>query len=75
MQWESPEDLHPSLGASGALHLDTLEIAGDPHRVKEWLGDPVTDPLDDVEVDWVAEQGTPGVVAAQFSTPSGLVRI
>ena len=75
VQWESPEDLHPSLGASGVLHLDTLEIAGDPHRVNEWLGDPVTDPLDDVEVDWVAEHGTPGVVAAQFSTPSGLVRI
>jgi len=75
VQWETAEDLHPSSGASGVVHLDTLEIAGDPHRVNEWLGDPVTDPLDDVEVDWVAEHGTPGVVAAQFSTPSGLVRI
>jgi len=75
VQWETAEDLHPSSGASGEVHLDTLEIAGDPHRVNEWLGDPVTDPLDDVAVNWVAEHGTPGVVAAQFSTASGLVRI
>ncbi|MGI8899407.1 MAG: VOC family protein [Nocardioides sp.] len=75
VQWESPEDLHPSSGASGVVHLETLEIAGDPQHVNAWLGDPVTDPLDDVEVDWVAWHGTPGVVAAQFSTRSGLVRI
>ncbi|MBA2463485.1 MAG: VOC family protein [Nocardioidaceae bacterium] len=75
VQWESPEELHPSCGASGVVHLETLEIAGDPQHVNAWLGDPETDPLDDVEVDWVAWHGTPGVVAAQFSTRSGLVRI
>jgi hypothetical protein len=31
--------------------------------------------LDDVDVEWVATHGTPGVVAAQFSTPNGTVRI
>jgi Glyoxalase-like domain len=75
VQWSSPADLHPSVGASGTIHLDTLEIAGDPHRVNEWLGDPAKAPLDDVEVEWVAPHGTPGVVAAQFSTANGLVRI
>jgi hypothetical protein len=75
VQWQSPDSQHPSAGATGAVHLDTLEIAGDPHRVSEWLGDPVTEPLEDVEVEWVAPHGTPGIVAAQFSTPSGLVRI
>ncbi|CAN5141288.1 hypothetical protein BH18ACT9_BH18ACT9_02880 [soil metagenome] len=75
VQWDSPGEDHPSLGATGAVHLRTLEIAGDPHRVNDWLGDPVSDPLDDVRVDWVAPHGTPGVVAAQFSTASGLVRI
>jgi hypothetical protein len=75
VQWHSPEDEHPSAGSSGAVHLDTLEIAGDPHRVSEWLGDPVTEPLEDVEVEWVAPHGTPGIVAAQFSTPDGLIRI
>lgn len=76
IQWESDESDHPSVGASGRLHLDALEIAGDPHRVSEWLGMSVTDgPLDDVTVEWVAPHGTPGLIAAQFSTPNGLVRI
>ena len=74
VQWESATE-HPSSGSTGKIHLDTLEIAGDPHRVSEWLGDPVSEPLEDVSVEWVAPHGTPGVVAAQFSTPSGLVRI
>jgi hypothetical protein len=73
VQWE-PEVEHPSAGSSGNLHLDRLEIAGDPARVREWLGEDV-DPLEDVEVDWVAPHGTPGIVAAHFQTPKGLVRI
>ncbi len=75
VQWQSPETEHPSSGASGGLHLDTLEIAGDSQRVNDWLGDPVSDPLEDVKVEWVAPHGTPGVVAAKFNTTSGLVRI
>ncbi|MBY9074521.1 VOC family protein [Nocardioides sp. WL0053] len=74
VQWESPADQHPSAGASGRLHLDRLEIAGDPARVRQWLGD-TADPLEDVEVDWVAPHGTPGIVAAQFATADGVVRI
>ena len=75
VQWEVPEEQHPSAGSSGWLHLETLEIAGDSARVNDWLGDPDVDPLEDVNVEWVAPHGTPGVVAAQFSTPAGLVRI
>jgi hypothetical protein len=75
VQWESPADLHPSIGATGRIHLDAIEIAGDPQRVSEWLGDSDIDPLEDVDVEWVAPHGTPGIVAAQFSTPNGLVRI
>jgi hypothetical protein len=26
-------------------------------------------------VEWVAPHGTPGIIAAQFQTPSGLVRV
>ncbi|MGZ4443244.1 MAG: VOC family protein [Nocardioidaceae bacterium] len=75
IEWQTPEAEHPSAGATGKLHLDTLEIAGDPHRVEEWLGNSVDGPLEDVKVEWVAPHGTPGVVAAQFSTSGGLVRI
>ena len=74
VQWEQGVE-HPSAGASGNLHLDCLEIAGDPHRVSEWLGHSVDGPLEDVKVDWVAPHGTPGIVAAQFHTSNGVVRI
>jgi hypothetical protein len=78
VEWSSPDDQHPSAGSSGAVHLETLEIAGDPNRVTEWLGNSVEGPrgpLEDVQVEWVAPHGTPGIVAAQFSTANGLVRI
>ena len=75
IQWESPAELHPSAGADGRFSLATLEIAGDPQRVSEWLGESVEAPLEDVKVEWVAPNGTPGVIAAQLQTPAGLVRL
>jgi hypothetical protein len=75
IQWESPAGEHPSAGATGDVQLGALEIAGDPNRVSDWLGNSVDGPLEDVDVQWVAPHGTPGVVAAQFLTPNGAVRI
>jgi hypothetical protein len=75
IQWLSPAEDHPSAGADGDFSLACLEIAGDPRRVSEWLGEPVEAPLEDVKVEWVAPHGTPGIIAAQFQTPDGLVRI
>jgi hypothetical protein len=75
VQWESDMADHPSVGASGRISLESLEIAGDPARVSDWLGQPVEQPLEGVKVDWVAPNGTPGLVAVTFQTPKGLVRI
>jgi hypothetical protein len=75
IEWETPADLHPSTGSTGNISLEALEIAGDPARVTEWLGQPVERPLEDVKVDWVAPNGTPGIVAVSFQTPNGLVRL
>jgi hypothetical protein len=75
IEWKSSSALHPSHGADPAFHLACLEIAGDPQRVSEWLGETVEAPLEDVKVEWVAPHGTPGILAAQFQTPAGLVRI
>lgn len=75
VQWENYAEDHPSIGCSDRVHLECLEIAGDPNRVSEWLGRPVEGPLEDVKVDWVGRNGTPGLVAAKFSTPDGPVRI
>lgn len=75
VQWLCPGEDHPSAGASDEFSLACLEIAGDPQRVSEWLGETVEAPLADLKVDWVAPHGTPGIIAAQFQTPNGLVRI
>ncbi len=75
VQWSGDPVDHPSRGASCNITLDCLEIAGDPHRVSEWLGRPVEGPLEDVKVDWVGVNGVPGLVAAKFGTPGGTVRI
>ena len=75
VQWDCPPAEHPGVGGSGKVHLDCLEIAGDPNRVSEWLGTSLEGPMDDVKVDWVAHHGTPGLVAAKFGTPGGVVRI
>jgi hypothetical protein len=75
IQWDSPSELHPSAGADGEISLACLEIAGDPHRVSEWLGETVEAPLEDVKVEWVAPHGVPGILAVQVQTPNGLVRI
>ncbi|MBZ5734869.1 VOC family protein [Nocardioides sp. TRM66260-LWL] len=75
IQWEVPAELHPGSGSTGEFSLACLEIAGDPQRVSEWLGESVEAPLEDVKVEWVAPHGTPGIIAAQIQTPNGLVRL
>jgi hypothetical protein len=75
VEWQSDRANHPSAGASGEISLAALEIAGDPTRVSEWLDNSVEQPLEEIKVEWVAPNGTPGIVAAQFQTASGIVRI
>jgi hypothetical protein len=75
VEWLSPKGMHPSAGADPAFSLSCLEIAGDPQRVSEWLGETVEAPLEDIKVEWVAPHGTPGIIAAQVQTPHGLVRV
>ena len=75
VEWSIDPALHPSVGSTGKVSLECLEIAGDPARVSEWLGQSVDAPLEAVKVEWVAPNGTPGIMAAQFQTPAGLVRI
>jgi hypothetical protein len=75
VQWESPAAEHPSVGASGEIGLERVEIAGDPRRVSSWLDTPYEHRIGDFDVEWVAPNGTPGIIAATFSTRNGLVRI
>jgi hypothetical protein len=75
VQWESPAELHPSTGGSGSIRLSQIEIAGDPHRVSAWLDTPYEHRIGTFDVQWVAPNGTPGIIAATFDTPNGSVRI
>lgn len=75
VQWEVPDAEHPSRSGPATVALSSLEIAGSPDRVTQYLGESVLDALTDVDVRWVAPNGMPGIVAATFLTPSGEVRI
>lgn len=82
IQWESPAELHPG-NAGSDITLVAVEISGDPQRVRDYLGEDLRDrvdpwtgkPAENVQIDWVAEHGTPGLVAVKFEGPNGTVRI
>lgn len=70
VEWEVPASEHPSHG--GRVEIESIEIAGDPQTVSDWLGN--EDPLAGVDVRWV-DSDEAGIVAVVFSTPNGAVRI
>jgi len=74
VNWVSSADLHPSVGG-GDITLVRLEIAGDRDRLDRWLGGQTDTVLEDVDVEWIAPNGQPGLVAAVFETAQGTVRI
>ena len=74
IEWISPREEHPSRNANG-IRITRIEIAGDPDVISEWLGEPSSHPLDDIDVVWVDDPELSGVVAVTFDTPNGVVRI
>ncbi|MBC9227297.1 VOC family protein [Aeromicrobium sp. 636] len=75
MCWDVPPEEHPSQMADTGIALTGLEIAGSPERLSDWMGEPAVGALEDIEVRWVAPNGAPGILAAEFDTPNGPVRI
>jgi hypothetical protein len=74
VQWEDLA-LHPSTGARTQVELSSLQIAGDPDRVREWLGLPAYDRPEGVEFEFVAPRGTPGLLSVTFRPPDGDVTV
>jgi hypothetical protein len=74
VQWEDGT-VHPSAGARTTVTIEGLQIAGDPERVKEWLGLPPHKTSSVIDFRFVAPHGTPGLLAVTFSTPEGLVTV
>jgi hypothetical protein len=75
VQWEGEPDLHPSTAAPSDVRLSCLQIAGDKRRVTDWLGLPEGYSSHEVEFEFLAPHGTPGLLACRFDTPQGPVTI
>lgn len=73
--WDIPDDEHPSQMADSDITLTALEIAGSPTRLSQWLGEPAIDALESIEVRWTAPNGLPGILAAEFDSPRGTIRL
>jgi len=74
IHWLSDHEVQPK-ALKGKIELVELEIAGDRTRVEGWLGTGVGDVFDGVRLNFTSPNGQPGLNAATFSTPGGLVRI
>lgn len=74
VQWDSDREHHPSVPGS-PIALRRLEICGDEATVDAYLGTSARQPLDGIEVEWLAPDGDTGLVAAVFDTPRGEVRV
>lgn len=76
LRWDDgTEALHPSQARRASTKLDCLTIAGSSERVTEWLGTDVEETLDGVQVQWIAPNGTPGIMSVTFETGDDRVEI
>jgi hypothetical protein len=73
VNWRGGSAVHPSQSGPTDVSLVGLQIAGDRARVVEWLGNTKT--INDVDVDWVAPHGTPGLLSVTFASPRGTVTV
>ena len=55
--------------------IDSLQIAGDPARVRDWLDLPPDETSSVIDFTFVAPHGTPGLLAVTFDTPKGKVTV
>ena len=74
VKWDD-QALHPSVGATTNVTISGLQIAGDPERVREWLGLPVDQTSSVIDFTFVDPHGAPGLLAVTFITPEGPVTI
>jgi Glyoxalase-like domain len=73
INWTDGSAPHPSRSGPTEVSLVGLQIAGDRARVVEWLGESQT--IEDVDVDWVAPHGTPGLLSVTFASPTGTTTV
>ena len=74
IEWEAGVP-HPSDDAHTEVTMQTIQIAGDPDRVRDWLGLPADSTSSVIDFEFVSPHGTPGLMAVTFETPQGEVTI
>jgi Glyoxalase-like domain len=74
IQWDD-KSVHPSVGATTDVTISGLKIAGDPHRVCEWLGLPADQTSTVIDFTFVDPHDAPCLQAVTFDTPRGPVTI
>lgn len=74
IKWDDVS-VHPSVGATTSVTISGLEIAGDPQRVRDWLGLPADETSTFIDFTFVAPHGTPGLLTVTFDTPKGPVTV
>ena len=74
VRWE-PDSMHPSDDGSTNVTIDSLTIAGDPDRVRDWLGLPPKATSSVIKFTFIAPHGTPGLMSVTFRTPEGEVTV
>lgn len=74
VEWEKGVP-HPSDDASTEVTIDSLQIAGDPERVRDWLGLPADYTSTVIAFEFVSPHGTPGLMSVTFETPRGEITI
>ncbi|XNZ00618.1 VOC family protein [Micrococcus luteus] len=73
---EGTEDLHPSLAAPAEASISSLTLAGSRERVRSWLGlDDPSQTVEDLDIEYAAPSGTPGLLTVTFETPKGTVSL
>lgn len=73
IHWVSEDSVRPS-ALTSELELIRLEIAGDKARLDDWLGGDA-DELVDIDIEWMAQHGQPGLISVHFDTAHGKVRL
>ncbi|MET0931079.1 MAG: VOC family protein [Aeromicrobium sp.] len=73
--WDIDPAEHPSQMVDSDIELVAIDIAGSPQRLSDWLGEPAVDALEQIDVNWTAPHGLPGIMAVTFRTPEGDVRV
>lgn len=74
VKWDEGSD-HPSHERPSDVTIESIMVAGDPERVRDWLGLPADETSSVIDFEFVAPHGTPGLLSVTLHTPQGPVTI